>query len=106
MCQVSRHPWPDDVACLICLFRKPEEGKSAEQVQHEVTGLAANILAQPDALLEEKHLTRSQLKKKSHKPKQKLQIQFNIVSFKEFKNLAGLLNTKASLMTTLTKPPT
>lgn len=56
MCQVSRHPWPDDVACLICLFRKPDEGKSAEQLQHEVTGLAAAILAQPDVVLEEKHL--------------------------------------------------
>ena len=20
-CQVSRHPWPDDIACLICLFQ-------------------------------------------------------------------------------------
>ena len=56
MCQVSRHPWPDDIACLICLFRKPDEGKSAEQVQHEVTGLAESLLAQPDAVLEEKHL--------------------------------------------------
>jgi hypothetical protein len=22
-CQVSRHPWPDNVACLMCLLREP-----------------------------------------------------------------------------------
>ena len=21
MCQVSRHPWPEDIACLLCLFQ-------------------------------------------------------------------------------------
>jgi molybdopterin/thiamine biosynthesis adenylyltransferase len=56
MCQVSRHPWPDDVSCLICLFRKADEGKSAQQVQYEVTGLSSSVLAHPDAVLDEKHL--------------------------------------------------
>jgi molybdopterin/thiamine biosynthesis adenylyltransferase len=50
-CQVSRHPWPDDVACLICLFREPAE--SAEDLQKEATGLSPKALAQPDRLLEE-----------------------------------------------------
>ena len=51
-CQVSRHPWPNDVACLICLFREPE-GKSAEELQAEATGLSSEVLAQPDRLLQE-----------------------------------------------------
>lgn len=51
-CQASRHPWPDDVACLICLFREPE-GRPAEQLQEEATGLPHEVLAQPDRALRE-----------------------------------------------------
>lgn len=49
-CQVSRHPWPDDIACLICLFRKPD-GRLAEDVQSEETGMSLHRLANPDALI-------------------------------------------------------
>jgi molybdopterin/thiamine biosynthesis adenylyltransferase len=49
-CQASRHPWPDDVACLICLFREPT-GASAEIVQKEATGLTLESLSRPEALL-------------------------------------------------------
>jgi len=49
MCQVSRHPWPDDVACLICLFREP--GAPAETLQMQATGLPLERLLQPDALV-------------------------------------------------------
>jgi molybdopterin/thiamine biosynthesis adenylyltransferase len=38
-CQVSRHPWTEDVACLICLFRHPP-GESAERVASRLTGLS------------------------------------------------------------------
>ncbi len=38
-CQVSRHPWGEDVACLRCLFR-PREGDAAERVESGVTGLS------------------------------------------------------------------
>jgi molybdopterin/thiamine biosynthesis adenylyltransferase len=51
-CQVSRHPWPDDIACLICLFRKPD-GRLAEDVQSEETGISVHRLANPDALITE-----------------------------------------------------
>lgn len=50
MCQVSRHPWPDDVACLICLFRE-QAGAQAERIQMEATGLPLDRLLLPDALL-------------------------------------------------------
>ncbi len=29
-CQVSRHPWAEDVACLLCLFRKPARLRKAK----------------------------------------------------------------------------
>lgn len=50
MCQVSRHPWPDDVACLICLFQKPA-GRPAEDIQSEATGLSKSRLQEPDSLV-------------------------------------------------------
>jgi molybdopterin/thiamine biosynthesis adenylyltransferase len=37
-CQVSRHPWGEDVACLRCLFQEP--GQSAERIASEATGLS------------------------------------------------------------------
>jgi molybdopterin/thiamine biosynthesis adenylyltransferase len=52
MCQVSRHPWPDDVACLICLFQQPA-GRPAEEVQSEATGLSKVRLQTPNALVTE-----------------------------------------------------
>ncbi len=52
MCQVSRHPWPDDIACLICLFQKPA-GRPAEDIQSEATGLSKSRLQEPDSLVTE-----------------------------------------------------
>ena len=49
-CQVSRHPWPDDIACLICLFREPA-GAPVEKVQMQATGLSPDSLSRPDDLL-------------------------------------------------------
>jgi molybdopterin/thiamine biosynthesis adenylyltransferase len=49
-CQVSRHPWPDDVACLICLFREPASAP-VETVQMQATGLSQDSLSRPDDLL-------------------------------------------------------
>lgn len=40
MCQVSRHPWGEDTACLICLFRQPPS-EAAERVASQATGLSA-----------------------------------------------------------------
>lgn len=52
MCQVSRHPWPDDIACLICLFQRPS-GRPAEETQSEATGLSRDRLQQPESLVTE-----------------------------------------------------
>lgn len=49
-CQVSRHPWPDDIACLICLFREPAAAP-AENIQMAATGLSQDSLFRPDDLL-------------------------------------------------------
>lgn len=49
-CQVSRHPWPDDVACLICLFRETAS-LPVESLQMRATGLSQESLSRPDALL-------------------------------------------------------
>jgi hypothetical protein len=37
-CQVSRHPWGEDTACLLCLFRH-SGGESAEVLASRATGL-------------------------------------------------------------------
>ena len=50
MCQVSRHPWPEDIACLLCLFQQPL-GRPAEEVQSEVTGLSKLRLQNPDTVV-------------------------------------------------------
>jgi len=52
MCQISRHPWPDDIACLICLFQKPA-GRPAEEIQSEAAGLSKDRLQEPDSLVTE-----------------------------------------------------
>ncbi len=52
MCQVSRHPWQDDIACLICVFRRPE-GKRAEDLQSEETGLSPARAMCPEAAVTE-----------------------------------------------------
>jgi molybdopterin/thiamine biosynthesis adenylyltransferase len=52
MCQVSRHPWPDNIACLICLFQKPA-GRPSEDIQSEATGLSKSRLQEPDSLVTE-----------------------------------------------------
>lgn len=37
-CQASRHPWEEDTACLICLFRHPHQDSS--ELQSRATGLS------------------------------------------------------------------
>ncbi len=49
-CQVSRHPWPDDIACLNCLFRRADSGR-AEDVQSKATGLSVDALKAPEAVV-------------------------------------------------------
>jgi len=49
-CQVSRHPWPDDIACLICLFRD-RAAAPAEKRQMQATGLSQESISRPDDLL-------------------------------------------------------
>lgn len=46
-CQVSRHPWGEDVACARCLFR-PAPGADAQVVASRATGLAEGRILQPD----------------------------------------------------------
>jgi hypothetical protein len=52
-CQVSLHPWGEDVACLRCLFRHPG-GEPAEDIASRATGLrAARTRAAEELLTEE-----------------------------------------------------
>lgn len=48
-CQVSRHPWNEDAACLICLFKKPV--RSGEAIASEASGLAEDRVRQADELV-------------------------------------------------------
>jgi molybdopterin/thiamine biosynthesis adenylyltransferase len=44
-CQVSRHPWGEDVACLRCLFYEPTE--SADLIASRTSGLSRGRTQQP-----------------------------------------------------------
>ena len=45
-CQVSRHPWEEDLACMRCLFRQPV-GASAETVASRASGLRLDRVVNP-----------------------------------------------------------
>lgn len=51
-CQVSRHPWGEDIACLMCLFHHPI-GESAERVASSLTGLSTDRAQQELAIVTE-----------------------------------------------------
>jgi molybdopterin/thiamine biosynthesis adenylyltransferase len=63
-CQVSRHPWGEDIACLMCLFRKPE--RSAEIEASEATGLSKSRVTQPDAIVTEEDITTAPAHRKEY----------------------------------------
>lgn len=46
-CQVSRHPWSEDTACLRCLFQK-KSGESAVEVGSIATGLSRDRISNPE----------------------------------------------------------
>ncbi|MCI0464146.1 MAG: ThiF family adenylyltransferase [Gemmataceae bacterium] len=46
-CQVSRHQWGEDSACLVCLFRQPP-GPAAETVASLATGLSRSRVQQAE----------------------------------------------------------
>jgi hypothetical protein len=49
-CQVSCHPWSSDIACLLCLFKKPPAYDLAE-LNARATGLPNEIANDPDAII-------------------------------------------------------
>ena len=50
--RVSAHPWPGDVACLICTFKSPP-GETAEAAAARVTGLSKASVADQERVLTE-----------------------------------------------------
>lgn len=51
-CEVSRHPWGEDIACLMCLFRHPA-GEPAERVASRLTGLRTDRALQESSIVTE-----------------------------------------------------
>jgi len=51
-CQVSRHPWGQDVACLKCLFVEPSS-EPAEAIASRATGLTLDRSKQPSSSINE-----------------------------------------------------
>jgi molybdopterin/thiamine biosynthesis adenylyltransferase len=51
-CQVSRHQWGKDSACLLCLFRHPP-GPAAETVANLATGLSRSRVQQAEEVVTE-----------------------------------------------------
>lgn len=61
-CQVSCHPWGEDVACLMCLFQKPSEG-TAEYVASQATGLSLARVQEASAPITEADVQAAPMKK-------------------------------------------
>ncbi len=49
-CQVSRHPWGEDVGCALCVFQAPLV--SSDALAMKITGLSLDRLHDADALVE------------------------------------------------------
>jgi molybdopterin/thiamine biosynthesis adenylyltransferase len=63
-CQVSRHPWGEDTACLKCLFRHLP-GKSTEHVVSKATGLTENRAEQMHEFVSKEDVTKAPADKKN-----------------------------------------
>lgn len=61
-CQVSRHPWGEDVACLVCLFREPTE--SSEYIASRATGLSVQRTQAPFEKISEQDVERAPSEKR------------------------------------------
>ena len=64
LCQVSVHPWDDNVACLKCLFREPL-GDHAESMQSRETGLSLEKVVKSDDLVTETDVMFAPLEKQA-----------------------------------------
>lgn len=67
--QVSRHPWGEDVACLICLFREPP-GQLAEVVESRASGLSRIRVQQGMDVVTEEDVQATPQKKRAQLGKQ------------------------------------
>jgi len=56
-CQVSRHPWGEDMACLRCMFQPPRE--DADQLAGRATGLPFDRMHEGESLLSEDDVHRA-----------------------------------------------
>jgi hypothetical protein len=50
-CQVSCHPWGEDVACQMCLFRHAQRHERAEAAQSRITGLSEDVCLNAEAVV-------------------------------------------------------
>ncbi len=62
-CQVSCHPWNENVACLMCLFRKTDT-EPAEQRASRATGLTPARTQDPEATVTEEDVRAAPAEKK------------------------------------------
>jgi molybdopterin/thiamine biosynthesis adenylyltransferase len=61
-CQVSRHPWGEDIACLKCVFR--EAARSAEKDASTATGLREDRVRQAFEVVDEQDILLAPAEKK------------------------------------------
>jgi hypothetical protein len=57
-CQVTRHPWAEQIGCAICVFEVPMV--SSDAVALRLTGLRADRLHDPDALVDQNDIDATQ----------------------------------------------
>jgi hypothetical protein len=62
-CQVSCHPWGDDVACLMCLFRQPTA--RSETIASRATGLGEAVVSDGEAAVTQAHVDAAPEEKKA-----------------------------------------
>lgn len=63
-CQVSVHPWGEDVACLRCLFKQPA-GERAERAAARATGLSLDRVQQAFDVVTEADVEKASLEKQA-----------------------------------------
>lgn len=77
-CQVSRHPWGPDTACLQCLFRPPE-GEDAATVASRATGLSVQSVSRQEEVVTQGDIDAAPTEKRAWLAARKGQLKCSVI---------------------------
>lgn len=90
-CQVSRHPWQGDTACLQCLFRHPP-AEDAAVVASRATGLTVQSAARQEEVVTQADIDAAKAEKKAWLAKRKGQLKCSVIREALAAELTGRAN--------------